>query len=66
MSKSWAERLEEGNQLIAEHKAKMAAEYGVEGHPKFERCYELAWAHGHPSGFGEVELYFSDFVTLIK
>lgn len=41
-------------------------EYGVENNPKRQKCFELAWEHGHSSGFSEVENYFSEFVELIK
>ncbi len=41
-------------------------EYGVEGNPKAERCYAMAWEHGHSSGLSEVSIYFAELVTLIK
>lgn len=44
----------------------LASEYGVENNPKFEKAFELAWQHGHSSGYSEVEIYFSDFAELIK
>jgi hypothetical protein len=48
------------------HKKKLAEKYGVVGHPKLDRCYDLAWEHGHSSGWTEVQIYFADFVELIK
>jgi len=48
------------------HKAKLARKYVVEGHPKLNLCYDLAWEHGHSNGLDSVEGYFSDFVELIK
>lgn len=47
-------------------KEKLARDYNVVGHPKFERCFALAYQHGHSCGYSEVEIYFSDFVELIK
>lgn len=44
----------------------LAEEYGVIGNPKFERCYSIAYSHGHSSGFSEIENFFSDIVDLIK
>lgn len=38
----------------------------VSDHPKRERCFEIAWEHGHSSGFSEVEIYFNDIVELLK
>lgn len=66
MSASYEERRAKGKLLIAEHKAKLAEEYGVVGHPKLNALYQLAWDHGHSSGFAEVEIYFGQFVELIK
>lgn len=48
------------------HKESLAAKFEVTGHPKLDLCYDLAWEHGHSSGFSEVEYYFSDLVQLIK
>jgi hypothetical protein len=47
-------------------KAALFEEYGVTGHPKADKCYSLAWEHGHSAGFSEVANYFSEFVELIK
>lgn len=64
--KTWAERRAESARLIDEHKTQMAERYSLpRSHPKFERCYQLAWDHGHSSGFREVEGYFSEFVELV-
>lgn len=41
-------------------------EFGVTNNPKREKCFSLAWEHGHSSGFNEVYNYFSEFVELIK
>lgn len=65
-TKSYAERIAETNQMIADHKARLAAEHGLTDHPKLDRLYELAWSHGHASGFSEVEFYFSEFADLLK
>ena len=49
-----------------EFKKYLAEKYGVEGNPKFERCFELAYDYGHSAGFEEVENYFMDLVDLIQ
>jgi hypothetical protein len=41
-------------------------EFGVANNPKREACFQLAWEHGHASGFEEVYNYFSEFVELIR
>lgn len=66
MGMTYEERRAEGNRLIAEHKAKMATEYELVGHPKLDAVYQLAWDYGHASGFGEVESYFSELAKLVK
>lgn len=40
--------------------------YRVERNKKRLKCFKLAWDEGHANGYYEVELYFEDFVTLIK
>lgn len=66
MNMNWAERQAESTRLITEHKAKLAEEHGLVGHPKLDTLYDLAWSHGHASGFDEVRSYFEDFAQLLK
>lgn len=47
-------------------KSALAIEYGVGGNPKFQKAFDIAWSHGHSSGFNEVEIYFADMIELIK
>ena len=47
------------------HKAKLESEYGLVGHPKADKLYELAWGYGHSSGYTEVEYYYSELVELL-
>jgi hypothetical protein len=51
---------------IRQFKVDLFVAYGVTGHPKAEKAFELAWEFGHSGGLHEVELYFSTLVTLIK
>ena len=45
----------------------LAEEYDLPlTHPKFDRVYNLAYQHGHGSGYSDVENYFSEFVELVK
>lgn len=52
--------------LMSKFKLDLLAEYGVSENPKAGRCFDLAWAYGHGSGFEEVDAYFADLVDLIK
>lgn len=40
--------------------------FDVENNPKREKCFSLAWEHGHSAGYHEVLNYFSEFVELIQ
>jgi len=40
--------------------------YGLEGHPKAERLYEIAWSHGHSSGYYEVLNWFDELSELLE
>lgn len=42
------------------------AKHGMVGHPKADELWNLAYEHGHSAGFSEVEIYYSDFVRLVK
>jgi len=66
MTKTFAERIEEGRQAMARHKAECAAEEGLTNHPKLDQLYQLAWDHGHAGGFSEVANYFREFAVLLK
>ena len=52
--------------LDAEFKRDLFAYYGVTGHPKAERAFEIAWGHGHSAGYSEVDIYFSELAELLK
>lgn len=49
-----------------EFKQDVFKEFGVQDNPKRQKCFELAWSHGHSSGYQEVIMYFEEFVELIK
>lgn len=51
---------------IEAFKDKMAKDHGIPRDAKFDRAWRLAWEYGHSSGLGEVSIYFSDLVELIK
>lgn len=46
-------------------KAALAKELGLEGHPKFDKLYTIAYQHGHSSGFNEVAMYAEEFSELL-
>jgi hypothetical protein len=56
----------EDNALHDEFKADAFAEAGITGNPKAEKCWDLAWEHGHASGYSDVLNYLVEFSELIK
>lgn len=63
---AYEKRREERRQSQALQLASLAKEHGVEGHPKLELLYSIAWDLGHSSGYAEVETYFAQLVPLIQ
>lgn len=63
---NYAERIEKDWKAREAHKALLAADEGLTDHPKLDKLYQLAWDHGHASGWGEVESYFHEFAELLK
>jgi hypothetical protein len=57
---------DESAKLHQEFVKDLFEEYGVTDNPKRFKCFDLAWEHGHPSGYEEVYNYFGDFVDLIR
>lgn len=57
---------EEQGRLNEQFKLDLFKEEGVEDNPKREKCYSIAYEHGHSAGKSEVSIYFSEFVELIK
>lgn len=60
-----AYRTEQGR-LTQLFKHDLEVENGVENNAKKEKVFDLAWSHGHSSGFYEVANYYNQFVDLIK
>jgi hypothetical protein len=44
----------------------LAKKYKVEGNPKLDKAFEIAWEYGHSSGYDAIDSYFYDLVELIK
>jgi len=40
-------------------------EYGIVGHPKASRLWEIAWDLGHAYGYDEVEAHYRELVDLL-
>jgi len=59
------EYTQEGNRLYNLFKRDLFAEYGVQGNPKKELAFNMAWERGHSEGYEQVESYFSELVPLI-
>lgn len=47
-------------------KAELAKILRLEGHPKFDALYRIAWQEGHSSGFSEVANYADTLAELLR
>lgn len=56
----------EESRLRSIFKADLEQEYGVSGHPKADKLFDIAWSHGHSSGYGEVANYYGEFAELLQ
>ena len=65
-AKNLAAHQEAEAECLRRFKIDLFVAYGVTGHPKAEKAFNLAWEFGHSGGLHEVELYFSTLATLIK
>lgn len=41
-------------------------EFGILGHDRADKLFEIAWSHGHSSGYSEVFCFYQEFVDLVK
>lgn len=56
----------EAQRIDAAFRAALFEYCGVTDNPKRDKCYSLAYEHGHGSGYNEIAIYFVNFVELIK
>lgn len=63
---NFAAKQKKEREQVAAFKDELETVHQIKGHPKAQRLWELAWQHGHSNGLEEVEMYYSDFVELIK
>ncbi len=57
---------QEKQKLEEEFRASVFSYYGVTDNPKAGKAFQMACEHGHSGGFNEIEVYFSNFIELIK
>lgn len=57
---------EDNVRLADEFKADALEEVGLTGHPKADKCFNLAEEHGHSNGYADVMCYLVDFADLVK
>lgn len=61
----WAEINKERQQLDAAFKADALKECGLEGHPKADKAFSMAWDRGHSGGLPEVYGYLEELAELL-
>jgi hypothetical protein len=62
----WEKYHEAERQSILNFRQALFDEHGVSNHPKRNKAFDIAWEHGHASGFTEVANYFADLAELLK
>lgn len=56
----------EESRIYEEFRVDLAIEHGLVDHPKEKILFEMAWSHGHASGYSEVVTFYEELVNLIK
>lgn len=51
--------------LRQEFRADLEAEYGLVGHPKAAKLFDMAWEDCHSSGFSEVASHYDRLAELV-
>ena len=57
---------QEDARISMQIKADLELEHGVAGHRNADKLWELAWEHGHSSGYADIICYYENFVQLIQ
>lgn len=57
---------DESRKAKIELKNTLEKENGLEGHPKAQVLFDLAWDYGHAYGDNEVRSYYEDMAELLK
>ena len=60
--KTWREREQE---LSAQFKKDLFEELEIENNPRREKLFEIAWSHGHGSGYSDVYYLACELADLI-
>jgi hypothetical protein len=61
--RAWEDGQTEAEQWF---KTELARALRLEGHPKFDALYRIAWQEGHSSGFSEVANYADTLAELLR
>ncbi|MFW5886415.1 MAG: hypothetical protein ACOCUL_01535 [Bacteroidota bacterium] len=57
--------LKKQDEVRNNHKAKLEKKHKLEGHPKADKLYNLAWEMEHSSGLDEVEYQYDNMAELL-
>ena len=65
--RAWREECSnEDARLLALFKSDLEQYFGITGHPKAGKCFDLAYFYGHSSGYSDIFTYYADLVDLIN
>lgn len=57
---------EERVRLQNEFRRDLIEKYNMTGHPKADKCFDMAWDFGQSTSYSDVEDYFMNLVELVK
>lgn len=59
-------RMADESELRARFRADALRELGLEGHPKGDRLFDIAWSQGHAAGLHEVLGHMEELADLLR
>ncbi len=57
---------EENLRLQTEFRRDLIEKYNMTGHPKADKCFDMAWDFGQSSSYEDVEDYFMNLAELVR
>ena len=51
--------------MLERFKTDVLKEYGLEGHPKADKVFAMAWEEGHSAGYSEVAMWVEQLAELV-
>ena len=62
----WLARSKEEGKQVDKCRKTLEGRHGTKGNPKAQQLWDIAYSHGHSSGFAEIEFWYCELVELIQ